>query len=74
MSPILVGSFAPNPFGLYDTAGNVFEWVADCYNSSYADAPGDGFALSGSCNSTGAGGKSERYDGGRSAVYFSIPD
>ncbi len=40
-----VGSFAPNPFGLYDTAGNVFEWVADCYNNSYADAPADGSAF-----------------------------
>ena len=40
-----VGRFPPNPFGLYDTAGNVFEWVADCYHSSFADAPADGTAV-----------------------------
>ena len=37
-----VGSFAANRFGLYDTAGNVLEWVADCRHESYQDAPGDG--------------------------------
>ena len=37
-----VGSFAQNAFGLYDMHGNVYEWVEDCWNASYAGAPSDG--------------------------------
>ena len=37
-------SFRPNGFGLFDVAGNVAEWVEDCWNDNYRGAPADGTA------------------------------
>ena len=39
-----VGSKPANGFGLYDMAGNVWQWTEDCYADSYANAPADGSA------------------------------
>ncbi len=39
-----VGANPPNAFGLYDMAGNVWQWTEDCYDNSYASIPADGRA------------------------------
>lgn len=40
--PAPVASFINNQFRLNDTAGNVMEWVMDCWHDSYIRAPVDG--------------------------------
>ncbi len=37
-----VGSFPPNPLGLHDMNGNIWEWISDCWNPNHAGAPDDG--------------------------------
>jgi formylglycine-generating enzyme required for sulfatase activity len=39
-----INQFPANNFGLHDTAGNVWEWVQDCWHDSYENAPADGSA------------------------------
>jgi formylglycine-generating enzyme required for sulfatase activity len=39
-----VGSFPPNAFGAYDTHGNMWEWVEDCWHRRYNGAPAGGSA------------------------------
>ena len=40
-----VDSFAPNPWGLYNVHGNVWDWTADCWNETHKGHPGDGAPL-----------------------------
>jgi formylglycine-generating enzyme required for sulfatase activity len=37
-----VGSYKDNPWGLFDMAGNVWQWVQDCWHEDYNGAPTDG--------------------------------
>ena len=44
-----VGSFPSNPFFLQDTAGNVWEWVQDCWHKTYHNKPSGGVAWEDDC-------------------------
>ncbi len=74
-----VGQFAPNPFGLYDMQGNVWEWVSDCWHYDYNGAPKDGSAwVDGNCSGRVMRGGSWGYEprfmqaAMRIRVYFAV--
>lgn len=61
-APVAVGSYAPNAFGLHDVHGNVAEWTADCYRSTYAGLPPTGDPIPGrdGCGKAVRGGDYEK--------------
>ena len=62
--PPPVGSFPANPFGLNDMNGSVWEWVQDCWHSTYKGAPADGSAwVDGNCQARVIRGGSWRENG-----------
>lgn len=45
-STLEVGTFASNPWGIFDMHGNVWEWTSDIYATNYDATPRDGTANS----------------------------
>jgi formylglycine-generating enzyme required for sulfatase activity len=49
--PLPVDRLEPNPWGLYQVHGNVYDWVEDCWHETYDGAPTDGSAwTAGNCS------------------------
>jgi formylglycine-generating enzyme required for sulfatase activity len=70
-------AFPPNPFGLHDMLGNLWQWTADCFVAGYDQASTDASAdvVGGDCTRRAIRGASwHNYpDALRSAARFALP-
>ncbi len=69
-----VGQYTANNFGLFDMAGNVFEWTADCYLPTYENATSDGTAQTGdeNCEGVNRGGSWRTPIGQEGTIFMRI--
>ena len=70
-----VGALKPNPWGLYDMHGYLWEYVQDGYQADYSKTPTDGSAAKGGDNRVVRGGSWQgNYSTLRSASRMKVPE
>ena len=73
-----VGALKPNPWGLYDMHGYLWEFVADAWHADYKRAPTDSGAWDGNKKFVSrvirSGSWRDRYPSLRSAARLPLPD
>lgn len=71
----IVGMYEPNAFGLYDTLGNISEFVQDCFKPDYTAAPADGSAVTDAkCEARANRGGNWHWEGWAAYRRGSMPD
>ncbi len=71
----IVGMYQPNAFGLYDTLGNLGEYLQDCWSEDYKGASKDGSAMrGGDCTKHALRGGTWHWGGFGASARFGIPD